>query len=283
MRPSAKFITILSILLVLAVTAREGVLQPAGTMARGSDVWPQGQNAIARLALAEDFSPLAGASYYDVFLNGVRLGKATLEVKRNGDDFILEAVARIRSVISSLYTVRYRGHAVMSPKPVQPSEAVIEEQKGSKSKTFLLKFPEPNRASAVQIEARPGKKPTRTHKEFSSESFVLDPFSTVFLIRSLDWRVGDVQVFDILTGRKQYEMRLTCRGETMLDVDGQLLPALEIVLQTRSHEAPRKIKLSGFVIYLSQDSSREILKITGKYKIGRIVVNRQTIDRQEVE
>jgi len=244
---------------------------------------PEGQNATARFALAEDFSPLAGASSYDVFLNGVLLGKATLEVKKAGDDFILEAVARIRSIVSSLYTVRYRGHAVMSPRPVQPTEAVIEEHKGSKLKTFLFKFPEPNRASAVQIEARPGKTPTLTHNEFSSESFVLDPFSTVFLIRSLDWRVGDVQIFDILTGKKQYEMQLTCRSETMLDVDGLLLPVWEIELQTRSHEAPRKIKLSGFVIYLAKDSRREILKVTGKYKIGRIVVDRQKIGGREAE
>lgn len=278
MRPSAKFIAILTAILVLPVADVVSVLQPAGMAAREPDARQQGQNAIARLAIDEDFNPLAGASSYDVFLNGVRLGKASLKVKKTGDDFILEVAARTRSVFNSLY--RYRGHAVMSPKPVQPSEAVIEEKKGAKTKTFLLKFPEPNRASAVQIEARPGKEPKRTHQEFFSESFVLDPFSTVFLLRSLDWRIGDVQVFDILTGKKQYELQLTCRGETVLDAGGQLREAWEIVAQTRSLEPPRKIKLSGFVISLSKDSRREILKITGRHKIGRIVVNMQKIDGQ---
>lgn len=256
-------------------------MRPAETMAREPETLQQGQNAIARLAIAEDFVPLAGAYYYDVFLNGIRFGKATFEVKKTGDGFILEVAARIRSVFSSFY--RYRGHAVMSAEPVRPSEAMIEEKKGSKTKTFLLKFPEPNRASAVQIEARPGKQPKHTHKEFSSESFVLDPFSTVFLVRSLDWRVGDVQVFDILTGKKQYELQLTCRGETILAVDGKLRQVWEIVAQTRSFEPPRKIKLSGFVISLSKDSRREILKITGRHKIGRIVVDMRKIEGQEEE
>ena len=281
MRPSAKFIAILTAILVLAVADGVSVLQPAGIAAREPETLQQGQNAIARLAIDEDFNPLAGAYSYDLFLNGVRLGKASLEVKKTGDDFILKVAARTRSVFNSVY--RYRGHAVMSPKPVQPSEAVIEEKKGSKTKTFLLKFPEPNRASAVQIEAGPGKEPKQTHQEFSSESFVLDPFSTVFLIRSLDWRVGDVQVFDILTGKKQYELQLTCRGDTVLDVSGQQREAWEIVAQTRSLEPPRKIKLSGFVISLAKDSHREILKVTGRHKIGRIVVDMRKIERQEEE
>ncbi|MFW2366025.1 MAG: hypothetical protein ACN4GW_06390 [Desulforhopalus sp.] len=52
---------------------------------------------------------------------------------------------------------------------------------------------------------------------------------------------------------------------------GKKRPVWEIVPQTISLTEPRKIKLSGFTIYLSQDNRREILKVTGDPSIGRIV------------
>jgi hypothetical protein len=48
-------------------------------------------------------------------------------------------------------------------------------------------------------------------------------------------------------------------------------PVWEIIPQTLSLTEPRKVKLSGFVINLSQDNRKEILKITGEPSIGRAV------------
>lgn len=279
---SGKYIAILCTVLLLAVTPWVGVLPPAETAAGESIAWTPGQRTMARLATYADFNPLAGAISYDIYLNGVQLGSATIDLKKHGQDFILQVVGKVRSIISKLFTIRYRGHAVMSPDPVQPSEARIEEHKGSKMKTFLLKFPEPNRASTVQIEENDGKTPIRTHKEFVSESFVLDPFSTVFFIRSINWQVGDKQVFDILTGKKQYELKLDCQGEKVLAIDGKPRDTWEIVLESRSLEEPRKIKLSG-VIYLSKDPSREILKVNGKHKFGKIVAHMRQSGQEAVQ
>ncbi|KJR97475.1 MAG: hypothetical protein VR65_24215 [Desulfobulbaceae bacterium BRH_c16a] len=222
---------------------------------------------------------ISGTSYYDLFLNSLRIGKATIEVEKEGDDFMLKVAARARSNLSKLYS--YKGKVAMSANPIQPTQAVVEEQAGSKHKITLIEFPEPDRVTAVQIETRRGKKPKRTEKEFSSESFVLDPFSTVFLLRSLNWAAGTTEVFDIFTGNKQYELQLFCRGETALEVEGTVRDVWEIVLQTRSLEEPRKKKMSGYVVYLSRDSRRDILKVTGKAKIGRIVASMRNSERDE--
>jgi hypothetical protein len=208
-----------------------------------------------------------------VFLKGAKLGRATIKVDRKGDDYVVAVTARTRGIMKYPYKVKYRGEVTVKKDPLQPSTAFIEERTGNKKKTIQAEFPKPNRVTTIEKESKAGGPIDRKEKEFVSETFILDPFSTVFLIRSLDWQIGTAEVFDVFTGNKQYELQLLCRGETVLNVDGIDRNAWEIVPQTRSLKKPHKLKMSGFVVYLSQDERREILKITGEPGIGRIVAD----------
>jgi hypothetical protein len=223
-----------------------------------------------QLVMDEEFHPASGTYYYDVFLKGVRLGKATISVRQEGDEFSVEVSAKTRRTLNNFYKVRYRGMSLMTPDPITPISAVIEEQTGSKSKTISMEFPEPNRVTSVQLETRDGRPPKRSEKEFESESFLLDPFSTVFLIRNLKWELGTREVFDVFTGRKQYQLELLCQSETVVDIEGELRQAWMIHPRVRSSKNPEKVRMSTFVIYLSKDSRKEILKITGEPDIGTI-------------
>lgn len=279
--PSRVFIPIYCLISATFVAASVVFSMPAGTGVQIPETESARNKSTAELNMNEQ-DDISGTSYYDVFLNSLRIGKATIEVEKEGDDFILKVAARGRSNLSNLYS--YKGKVAMSANPIQPNHAVVEEQTGSKHKMTLIEFPEPDRVTAVQVETRRGKKPKRTEKEFSSESFVLDPFSTVFLLRSLNWKAGATEVFDIFTGNKQYELELFCRGETAVEVEGTVRDVWEIVLQTRSLEEPKKNKknkMSRYVVYLSRDSRRDILKITGKAKMGRIVASMRKSERDE--
>lgn len=227
----------------------------------------------AELDFDDEFEPALGTYYYDVFLKRAKLGRATIKVDRKGDEYVVAVTARTRGVMKYLYKVKYKGEVTVTKDPLQPSSAFIEERTGNKKKTIQAEFPKPNTVTTIEKESKAGGPTAQKEKEFVSETFILDPFSTVFLIRSLDWQVGTAEVFDIFTGNKQYELQLFCKGETVLNVDGVARNAWEIVPQTRSLQKPHKIKMSGFVVYLSQDERREILKITGEPKIGRIVAN----------
>lgn len=272
------FISICPAISLLLVAAWMLCCMSTGASAKEQPAASMRKSTSAELTLDDQFNPPPGSYYYDVYLNGVRIGKATTEVKKEGDEFHLQIAAKIRSIVGSLYKIKYRGQVAMTANPLQPIHAVIEEETGSKNKKILMEFPQPNRVVAVQIEAKDGKKPKRTEKEFDSESFVFDPFSTAVLLRNLKWQVGATEIFDIFTGRKEYELKLFCRGETVVEIDGRLRDVWEIVLQTRSLKEPREVKLSGFVICLSKDSSREILKITGSSKYGRIGIYMRKYD-----
>lgn len=227
----------------------------------------------ADLDFDDEFEPALGKYYYDVFLKGAKVGRATIEVDRKGDEYVIAVTARTRGLLKHLYKVKYKGEVIVTKDPLQPSIAHIEERTGNKKKTIQAEFPEPNIVTTIEKESEGGSPTTQKEKEFVSDTFILDPFSTVFLIRSLDWQIGTSEVFDIFTGNKQYELHLFCSGETVINVDGIDRKAWEIIPQTRSLKKPHKKKMSGFVVYLSQDEKREILKISGEPKIGRIVAD----------
>lgn len=279
MHGSTGLIAAFSGLLALAVAGWPGCQAAAERAFPATDAG----SAVAPAILAKEADSLVGASFYHIYLNGFLFGRATIEGKREGADFLLQAAADLQPILGNLYPVGFLGQSRLSGPAAQPSEVLLEEEKGAKKTTFRLSFPQPDHATAVQVEAKSGKETKRSRKEFFSESYILDPLSTIFLVRSRDWRVGDVQVFDIVTGKKQYQLQLTCRRETALTVEGELREAWEIVPQTRSYEKPYKTKLSGYVVYLAKDSRREILKVKGRHKLGRVVAQLARMDGQARE
>ena len=248
------------------------LITPATVSSQEPASSPVRKNNSGELSIDTDFDAIPGTYYYDVFLKGIRLGKATITVTKNDEEYTVQVTAKTRGIVKYLYKVKYRGEVAVTTNPLQPITAIIEEESGIKKKTIHVNFPKPNKVTAVEFESKHGQPPTRTENEFNSESFVLDPFSIVYLIRSLKWEVGTAEIFDVFTGKKQYEIQLVCRGETVLDINGVKRRAWEIIPQTRTLTKPQELRMSGFVIYLSNDPLKEILKITGHPKIGRIVV-----------
>ena len=233
------------------------------------------------LDILKEFDPTPGTYYYDVFLKGTKLGRASIAVDRNGDEYVVAVKARTRGILKHLYKIKYKGEVAVTRNPLQPQTAKIIEQTGSKKKTINAEFESHNRIVVKEEESKGNNPPKFKTKEYESESFILDPFSIVFLIRSLDWQVGTSEVFDLFTGAKQYEIHLRCKEETVLTVDGVVRPCWVIVPETRTLKTPQEVKMSGFKIYLSQDERKEILKITGDPKIGRIVANLRKFQKRE--
>ncbi|THB79664.1 MAG: DUF3108 domain-containing protein [Desulfobulbaceae bacterium] len=229
------------------------------------------KDSIRQLAVNESFKPVRGTHYYDVFLGNVKLGKATISVQQEGESYTVKVEARTNRAIRALYKIRYRGTSVVNHDPLIPQTVTIMEQSGKKRKTIEAEYPAPNRVSSVEVTKKKGEKTNIKEKEFESESFLLDPFSTVFLIRSLDWQVGDREIFDIFTGKEQFEFELYCSQEKVLQINGKSRKSWEIIPSSRTLTEPVKTVMANWAIYLSQDESREILQIVGHPKIGKIV------------
>ena len=236
----------------------------------------------SELPIDNGFLPYLGTHYYDVFLQDVLIGRATVEVQKTDGEYQIKVNAKTRSVLNSLYKVRYRGEVSFLTDPLKPINASILEQTGSKSKHMAIEFDQSDKVSVVEIEQK-GKKPaTRKMQNFESDGFILDPFSTVYLIRSIDWRAGLTEIFDVVTGNKQYELRLICKGISTLNINEETRDAWVITPQIKrvgKESDPKDPAASLWEIYVSRDEMREILKISGNPKIGRVVAQMRKFEK----
>ncbi len=233
----------------------------------------------AELPIASEFQPKLGVHYYDVLLDSVQVGKATISVKKDKELYSIEVKAKTRKSISALYKVKYKGEVTVHPYPLKPVAASIEEQTGRKGKEIAIDFQEENKVEVRETRLKKGKRVSSQDYLFESESFILDPFSTLFLVQSLDWSVGMAEVFEIVTGKRHYELRLNCDRETSLDFGGESWEAWVINPRAvRIDGKDQEPKMTGYEVFLSQDIAREILLISGKTKVGRVEVRKRKFE-----
>jgi len=233
------------------------------------------------LAVNEEFSPVLGISQYDVYLREARIGKATIEVSLQDGQYLIKVNAKVIGTLGSLYKVSYSGEVQMNSDPIEPKKAFIVEKTGSKKKSYDIEFPSADKAVVVKKVEKGKKTEELKVQNFDSESFVLDPFSIVYLIRSFEWEENTAEVFDVVTGNRHYELILYCSGETVLDIGGEKWLAWMIHPEARTLDEQRKVKLSNWTLYLSKDETKQILRIKGYPKIGRITANLRHFEEKD--
>ncbi len=234
------------------------------------------------LPLDVEFHPEPGTYHYDVFWRKMRVGKAAIIIERDGEYYRVIVSGKTNKKISMFYKAKYRGEVKVKPRPLVPVKAEIREQTGKKSKTINIDFPDTDRVEAIEVKKETGKESRVTKREFMSETFVLDPFSTVFLIRQLDWEVGMAEVFDLFTGKKQYELMLLCNSVVKVPMGKATREAWLILPRLRSLDGEERERDNSFKVYLSKDERKEVLKIEGVPKIGRVEARMKKFQPQKV-
>lgn len=229
------------------------------------------KSSAADLSLVPEFQPEPGVYYYDIFISGMRVGKVTIKTVHDGDMYTIEVKGKTRKAISSLYKVQYKGEVKMQPDPIKPLSATIEQRSGTKSRDVSMLFPHENKIIVSQQDVTSGEGATVKEYSLESDTFILDPFSTLFLVRALDWEVGMAEVFHVFTGKRQYELKLLCSEISTLTTDGVKRDVWLIHPQVTTLTQPSETRLAGYEVVLSKDERREILLITGKANVGNLM------------
>lgn len=229
------------------------------------------KSSTAELSLLPEFRPEPGVYYYDVFINRMRVGKVTIKTVHDDDMYTVEVKGKTRNAISSLYKVQYKGEVKMHPDPIKPLSATIEQRSGTKSRDVSMVFPSENKINVSQQDLKTGEQSTMKEYSLESDTFILDPFSTLFLVRVLDWEVGMAEIFRIFTGKKQYELKLLCKETSRLITDDVEREVWVIQPQVTTLTEPYETKLADYEVLLSKDELREILMIKGKANVGKLV------------
>ncbi len=216
---------------------------------------------------SSNFKPRMGVYSYSVSWNGIPAGSVSLELNRSSSDFRIKADARTAKGIDLIYKLRYHTKAIVSADTLMPKKSEYVSKENSKKKTTELTFLPDGSIHSVRTDHR-GRVETL---DFKSDNFTLDPYSAAFLALSLDWEVGDTRRFDTFNGKNRHLIELTAIGRTRIEAYGKVREAIVIQPKvTKLTDTEPSGKLKGAKIYVSADSSREILHIVSDLFIGSV-------------
>jgi len=217
--------------------------------------------------LEGDFEPALGSYEYDVSWQGIPAATVNVEITQDGPRYRIVAAAETASAIDLFYRLRYRAEGIISALDLLPVRTVIDQRENSRHKNTRISFLESGEIESVRWKSGKDTEVIR----FNPNNFTLDPFSAAFLARSLPWESGQVREFDTFNGKTRYLISLTAREKIRMTVNGTPRDVWVISPRVRNLTNPEKAgKLREAKIYVTADSSREILQIVSEVFIGSV-------------
>ncbi len=218
-----------------------------------------------------EFHPRLGTFYYVIHWADSKVADATITIERDGDYYRMVADEETTKFLDRIYRIRYRGETVIRAEDLVPVETVIKEERGRKKTTEQITYDAEGKAEVVVSEKEPDAPIKQEAYLINEETFAIDMFSAIFLARSFDWQENESQQFDVFSGKKRYLVSLDCIGKTVFHVGDINIDAWVIrpgVLKQNDPNA--KTRHSGARVYLSADTSRDLLKIKTKIGLGTV-------------
>jgi hypothetical protein len=216
-----------------------------------------------------DFNPRQGRYIYIVSWQGIPAGTINLEFKRNTDQYEISANVRSAKAIDYVYKLRFRTKGILSAETLMPKQSVFITNENDRKKKIELAFFPNGEIQSVYTDNRGGRESVK----FNPGNFTLDPFSTAFLALSMNWEVGDKRQFDTYNGRNRYLIELTAVEKTDITVNGKTQNVIVISPGIQKLTDTDTKKLRNARIYITADSSREILKISSDLFFGTVDVD----------
>jgi hypothetical protein len=227
----------------------------------------------------EEFDPPLGKYTFSITWGIVHAGKATVAVERDEESYQIRVKAKSRDMVDTFYKLRYRGEAHLSAKDLSPIKTYLVERKKNKKKKTEITFHGEGEIESVRHKYKDGTKRKSEFRSLATQNYTLDPFSAVFVARSLDWAQGESALFDVFTGTDRYLLTLNCLGKETIEVLGQkrevwlLVPTAQNI--TEDEEASH---IEGIRIYLSTDKAKELLVVEGDIPVGTIVTKLESFE-----
>jgi hypothetical protein len=217
------------------------------------------------------FQPRLGTYYYVFDFNSIQIGTGKVVLSREGDFYKMQVFARTNSTIDHIYKIRYKGENIIDAGRLSPVETRVSQRVKSVEKDTTISFQDDGTIKTTEEKSGKGKTKKDEH-EIHTEKFTLDPFSVTYLVRVLDWEVGVEQIFDLYTGKSQYELRLKCENTAVIDAGSEkrnawvIVPIMKKLQDTEEDAKKRPINMK---IFVSADEFKDVLGIEADYSIGR--------------
>jgi len=223
------------------------------------------------LARDPEFAPPLGTYHYKITWQRAGIAEAKIDVSRENGIYEIRVRAKTLNIVDKLYRLRYTGEGQISAEDLAPVSMHTEQQTRSSHRQTLIEFRDDGTIESIRMKTKEGKEPKTKKRVIESDSFTLDPFSAMFMARSLEWEMGESEHFEVFTGKYRYMVKLNCQGKAHVNTSGKQREVWVITSAARNMDKPhRKSKMGETIILLSADKAKEVLFIKSKTKYGKV-------------
>lgn len=204
---------------------------------------------------------------YDLTWTGIKAGKATLGITKEGEKYKITSTARSADWVSIFYTVEDLAESVISKsdtkewaKPVS-YKLKIREGKHRKNKEVIFNT---DQKKALYIDHLNKEK-----KEFEIPESIYDPISSFYYVRTLPLPIGESVYVTVFDSKKIWDVEVQIlRKEKLILPAGTFNTILIKPLLKSEGIFSRK---GDIYIWLTDDNKRLPVKMQTKVVVGSIV------------
>ena len=214
-----------------------------------------------------NFKPSFGTYEYKTSWAGIPAATVYLSVEKDNHEYKINTLVETYRGISMFYRLKYEAKGVISSVNFRPISTEIYQKENSKEKLTEIKY---SRNGTVTSSHKSGDSDP-LEMEFNPNNIMLDPFSSAFIARSLDWKKGQTRYFDTFNGKSRYLISFSAVDKIKMEINDEdrdvwvIEPAVVKLTTDKKGSKLRKAR-----IYITADESREIIKINSEVFIGSV-------------
>ncbi|MBI4688782.1 MAG: DUF3108 domain-containing protein [Nitrospirae bacterium] len=204
---------------------------------------------------------------YDLTWTGIKAGSSTLEITDNGDSIRIVSTAKSASWVSVFYTVDDRVESILTKNKYeqfigQPVNYRIKLREGRHRRDKEVIFRH-DIGKAIYIDHLNNEK-----QEFDTPSFILDPLSSFYYLRTINLVIGEPVYVTIFDSKKVWDVEVQ-----VLKKEKDTLPAGEvdtILVKPLMKSEGIFYKKGDIYIWLTDDKKRIPVKLKTKVAVGSV-------------
>ena len=212
----------------------------------------------------------AEAYSYQARWNGIPV--ATAEVQGaprwiEGKKFYhVEIQAKTMSVLDYLWRMRDTIVSTFDPKTLQPHRFVFLQRENRRNTDTTAVFDQDKNKWFVQRQK--GSKIDRF--DFTSTS-TLDPITAVYILRRIDFKVGDRLQFDVFGGKSRYLLTFDIAGRERITLNTGSVDTYKIIPQIRNvTKEGYAERMRQATVWVSADEKRIPVRMVSKVFVGNV-------------
>ncbi len=218
------------------------------------------------------FRPFDGGekALYQGSWNGIPVGTAEVRTSPLWIDgkkyYQVKVRARTSKVLDLFWKMRDTVVSVFEAETLQPYRYSLKQRENSRRVDTKASFD--RESNKWMIHRKKGRK-EKTYEFVSAGT--LDPVTAVYLVRSIDFKVGDTLYFNVFGGKSRYLLTLDVVSKERIELDSGIFEAFRINPRvkniTKSGYAERFSEAS---VWISADQNRIPLMVASKVFIGSV-------------